>query len=285
MLDLIKKLYERRTRRITIMLLDDSRPNEDNSYKLKPNNLFGMLLALSGALMLLAAVIFMVTPLGSLLYNPDKASIREQIIDITERTIALEDSLLKRDRQLEEMKDIIRLSTDTTLNIDERFADVINEGLLSQRSAYGELPEATSMRQLNQTQIISAGVLREAPVFPARFPVPGTVTRGYIPENSHFGIDIAAGKDETVLNVAEGSVTGSSWTIKYGYVLSVQHSNGIITVYKHLSSVNKKEGDLVLKGDILGTVGDSGILSSGPHLHFEIWKNGVPQNPELYLVK
>ncbi|HBX66955.1 MAG TPA: hypothetical protein DEG32_12680, partial [Balneolaceae bacterium] len=63
------------------------------------------------------------------------------------------------------------------------------------------------------------------------------------------------------------------------------HSEGIVTTYKHLSKLNKKEGDLVLKGDILGEIGNAGVLSTGPHLHFEIWKNGVPQNPEVYLIK
>jgi murein DD-endopeptidase MepM/ murein hydrolase activator NlpD len=65
----------------------------------------------------------------------------------------------------------------------------------------------------------------------------------------------------------------------------VQHSEGVITTYKHLSKLNKKEGDLVLKGDILGEIGNAGVLSTGPHLHLEISKNGVPQNPEVYLIK
>ncbi len=123
------------------------------------------------------------------------------------------------------------------------------------------------------------------PVFPVRYPVNGTLTRGYLPAEGHYGLDIATKENEPVLNIADGSVTNSGWTISNGYVISIQHKDGLLTIYKHLSKLNKKEGDIVLKGDILGTIGNTGVLSTGPHLHFELWKNGVPQNPEVYLIK
>ncbi len=73
--------------------------------------------------------------------------------------------------------------------------------------------------------------------------------------------------------------------MNYGYVIHIQHENGIVSIYKHASSLSKNIGDIVLKGDIVGTVGNAGTQSTGPHLHIEIWRNGVPQNPLMYLVK
>lgn len=73
--------------------------------------------------------------------------------------------------------------------------------------------------------------------------------------------------------------------MNYGYVVHIQHENGIVSIFKHASGLTKEVGDIILKGDIVGTVGNVGTLSTGPHLHLEIWRNGVPQNPMMYLVK
>jgi murein DD-endopeptidase MepM/ murein hydrolase activator NlpD len=285
MIDLLKKLFERRHRKINVILLDDSKPDEDNSYKIYPNGLFVMILGISGIFAIFVALIFMLTPLGGLLYSTDDAEIRAQIMDVTEKAIALEDSLRQRDLQLREMKNIIRLSIDTTLSLDQRFDDFFNPGDPLQNADFLSLERSGSFDRLSQSEVLFSNVSRSVPEFPAKFPVQGSLTRGYLPDDQHYGLDVATKNNEPVINIADGSVFISSWTINNGYVISVQHSEGIVTTYKHLSKLNKKEGDLVLKGDILGEIGNAGVLSTGPHLHFEIWKNGVPQNPEVYLIK
>lgn len=120
--------------------------------------------------------------------------------------------------------------------------------------------------------------------FPARWPVDGTLTRGFNLKNGHYGIDIAADKGEYFRAVADGVVIGRGWNINYGNVLYIQHRNGIIIIYKHAGKIRPEVGDIVSKGEILGRVGDTGIISSGPHLHMELWANGIPQNPLLYLI-
>jgi murein DD-endopeptidase MepM/ murein hydrolase activator NlpD len=285
MIDLLKKLFEQRHRKINVILLDDSKPDEDNSYKVYPNGLFGMILGISGIFAIFVALIFMLTPLGGLLYSTDDAEIRAQIMDVTNKAIALEDSLRQRDLQLREMKNIIRLSIDTTLSLDQRFDDLFNPNDPFQNSDYISFEQSGTFDRLSQSEVLFSNVSRSAPDFPAKFPVQGSKTRGYLPDEEHYGLDIATKTNEPVINIADGSVFNSSWTINNGYVISVQHSEGVVTTYKHLAKLNKKEGDLVLKGDILGEIGNAGVLSTGPHLHFEIWKNGVPQNPEVYLIK
>ncbi|WP_421774346.1 M23 family metallopeptidase [Gracilimonas sp.] len=285
MIDLLKKLFEQRQKKITVILLDDSKPDEDNSYKVYPNGLFGMILGISTVFAILVALVFMLTPLGGLLYSTDDAEIRAQILEVTEKAIALEDSLRQRDMQLREMKNIIRLSIDTTLAMDERFDNLFDPNDPFRNSDFINFDEAGQFNRLSQNEVLFSNVSKTAPDFPAKYPVQGSLTRGYIPDDEHYGLDIATKNNEPVINIADGAVFNSSWTINNGYVISVQHSEGVVTTYKHLSKLNKKEGDLVLKGDILGEIGNAGVLSTGPHLHFEIWKNGVPQNPEVYLIK
>lgn len=285
MVDLLKKLFEQRRKKITVMLLDDSKPDEDNSYRVYPNGLFGLILAISLSFAAIVALIFMLTPLGGLLYSADDAEIRAQILEVSEKAIALEDSLRQRDLQLREMKNIIRLSIDTTLTMDQRFEDFFNEADPFQNNDFIAFEQSGTFERLSQNEILFSNVSKSAPDFPSKYPVRGSLTRRYLPDEEHYGLDIATKNNEPVINIADGSVFNSSWTINNGYVISIQHSGGVVTTYKHLSKLNKKEGDLVLKGDILGEIGNAGVLSTGPHLHFEIWRNGVPQNPEVYLIK
>ncbi len=285
MIDLLKKLFEQRQKEITVILLDDSKPDEDNSYSVNPNGLFGMILGISTVFAIFVALIFMLTPIGGLLYSTDDAEIRAQIMSITEKTMALEDSLRERDLQLREMKNIIRFSIDTTLAMDKRFDPLFDADNSFQNSTILSFGEGGTFNRLSQNEVLFSNVPKSSLDFPSKYPVSGSLTRRYLPDEEHYGLDIATKSNEPVFNVADGSVFNSSWTINNGYVISVQHSEGVVTTYKHLSSLNKKEGDLVLKGDILGNIGNAGVLSTGPHLHFEIWKNGVPQNPEVYLIK
>lgn len=285
MIDLFKKLFEQRRKNLTLIILDDSRPGKDNSYQIYPNTLFTFIISLSLFFAFLVALVFMLTPMGGLLYSTDDAEIRKQILEVSQKAISLEDSLLQRDLQLQEMKNIIRLSLDTTLAMDQRF-----EGMLASSDVFAntdllEFEQTGSIEKLTQNEILFSNLLKSVPEFPARYPVNGTFTRGYEPEAEHYGLDIATQENSPIYNIADGTVISSNWTINNGYTISVQHNEGIVTTFKHLSKLNKKEGDLVLKGDILGEAGNTGILSTGPHLHFEIWKNGVPKNPELFLIK
>jgi murein DD-endopeptidase MepM/ murein hydrolase activator NlpD len=93
-----------------------------------------------------------------------------------------------------------------------------------------------------------------------------------------------AAANEAVKSVLDGTVILSTWTSETGYVIGIQHENNIVSFYKHNSVILKKEGSKVRAGEVVGIVGDSGELSTGPHLHFELWIHGVPIDPEKYLV-
>lgn len=115
-------------------------------------------------------------------------------------------------------------------------------------------------------------------------PVKGLITNEYDPKEKHFGVDIVANPNEVVKATLDGTVIFASWTIETGNVIQIQHDNSVISVYKHCASLLKKTGDNVKTGDAIAIVGNSGELSTGPHLHFEIWQNGKPLNPRDYIV-
>jgi len=114
-------------------------------------------------------------------------------------------------------------------------------------------------------------------------PVKGIVTNRYSPLQSHYGIDLVAAPNEVVLAVAKGTVILADWTIETGYTIAVQHENNFISVYKHNSKLLKRQGDVVGAGDAIAIIGNSGELTTGPHLHFELWQNGNTLDPSKFI--
>ncbi len=114
-------------------------------------------------------------------------------------------------------------------------------------------------------------------------PVEGLVTRAYNTKIDHFGIDVVAKNNEPIKSIADGTVVISSWTEDSGYVIALQHKSNVFSVYKHNSELLKKVGNFVQAGEIIAIIGNSGEITTGPHLHFEIWYNGNPVNPEEFV--
>lgn len=114
-------------------------------------------------------------------------------------------------------------------------------------------------------------------------PITGIVTGPFDLSEEHYGIDIVAKSDEPVKSIADGSVIMADWTQDSGYVIAIQHRNNLISVYKHNAALLKKVGTFVSAGEIIAIIGNTGELTTGPHLHFEIWYNGTPVNPEDFV--
>ncbi len=114
-------------------------------------------------------------------------------------------------------------------------------------------------------------------------PVKGVVSNEFNPTVNHFGTDIVTSPDQLVLSSLDGTIINASWTLATGYTVQIQHKSNIITVYKHLADIVVKDGQKVKAGQPIGTVGNTGELSTGPHLHFELWQNGTPLNAEEYI--
>jgi murein DD-endopeptidase MepM/ murein hydrolase activator NlpD len=109
------------------------------------------------------------------------------------------------------------------------------------------------------------------------------VTNKFSPAQKHFGVDIVARRNEAIKSTLDGTVVFADWTIDKGYVIGIMHTANLFSVYKHNSVLLKNEGDLVRAGEAVAIIGETGELSTGPHLHFELWLNGSPVDPEVYI--
>ncbi len=114
-------------------------------------------------------------------------------------------------------------------------------------------------------------------------PLQGIVSSPYDLSIDHYGIDIVAKTNEPVKSIADGTVILSSWTQEGGYVIAIQHRANLISVVRHNSALLKKVGNFVNAGEVISIIGNSGELTSGPHVHLEIWYNGNPVDPEEFI--
>lgn len=115
-------------------------------------------------------------------------------------------------------------------------------------------------------------------------PTNGFISRGFNPDIGHMGIDIVVKIGTPVYAASGGYVVFADYTVKDGYMIILAHSDGYITVYKHCSVLLKKARDSVYEGEIIALSGNTGEITTGPHLHFEVWKNGKPINPKTLLI-
>jgi len=114
-------------------------------------------------------------------------------------------------------------------------------------------------------------------------PVNGIITNKYNEAIKHYGVDLVCKKDEVVKSTLDGTVIFAEWTVETGYVITIQHSQNIISIYKHNAALLRNMGDHVKAGEAIAIIGNTGEYTSGSHLHFEIWHNGTPLNPKEIL--
>ena len=270
--NLLKLLYQFRHDNVNLVLWRDSDPDHPSSYSFAPI-VFMVLwgLTLVGVSFVIGFVLY-ITPLGDRIFNREDESLRAEIVAMGQRVMAIQDSLDMRDAQLDNIKQVLYEGRDTTFLIN--------------RSARIS-PDSQSVPVPTPTPAASPArsVVGSSMSFPLRLPLRGRQTKGFEPDRGHFGVDVSTTRGESVYASADGAILSSEWTLHYGHVVKIQHAEGYVSVLKHMERPLKTEGSVVRKGDLIGFVSNSGIISTGPHLHVELWKDGVPLNPDLYFTQ
>ncbi len=171
---------------------------------------------------------------------------------------------------------------DTSL---EKFKSVKSNQKDEISSSEKSLREKVTNREKYDLDIIPGGslkseVLPELLLFP---PINGEITNEMNISSGHFGVDVIAPKNEAVVAILKGTVIYQNWSPTDGHVIHIQHKKNLLSIYKHNSEVLKNTGEFVDAGEPIAIVGNSGEHSTGPHLHFELWHNGYPIDPEMFI--
>jgi murein DD-endopeptidase MepM/ murein hydrolase activator NlpD len=114
-------------------------------------------------------------------------------------------------------------------------------------------------------------------------PATGSLSQAFDPVNKHYAVDVFLNENAPIKAVAEGTVIFSEWTADTGYVIIIEHPYGLLSAYKHNAVLSKTQGETVAAGEVIATAGNTGEYSTGYHLHFELWSDGFPMNPENFI--
>ncbi|MCF8381779.1 MAG: M23 family metallopeptidase [Bacteroidales bacterium] len=278
-------ILEKLRNKYRFVLLNDSTFKEVASIKLNRLNF----ILVGGFLMLLVIAAFWsaiaYTPLRELIPGYPDVKMRNDIIQTKIRLDSLELEIRYRDQYFANLNSVIRGNKPEDFQT-EKVSSVGQANLAVMRSESDsilrhdlDLAEKLSIPvSLSNSKNVS---LERLHFFT---PVRGMVTNSFNPMANHFGSDVVAAPNEVVKATLDGTVTMASWTLETGHVIQIQHDNNLISVYKHNAELLKKVGVRVKAGDAIAIIGNSGELTTGPHLHFEIWQNGVSLNPEELIV-
>ncbi len=254
------------------------------SFRLSQLSVFISLGVFAFSLVAFTAFIIIMTPIRNYLPGYLDVEVRKEIVQNALRADSLERMIEIQNLYLKNVTGIISgtIELDSIREIDS----------LARVDADFEIPrspeEEEYVKNFEQEEKYNLTVLNTNPLpMDGLFfykPVSGVISSHYQADVHHFGVDIAAASKESVLATLDGTVMYAGYDPKQGNVIQLQHKNGFVSVYKHNELLLKEPGEQVVAGEAIALVGNTGKLSTGPHLHFELWYNGKPVNPEDFIV-
>ncbi len=278
-----KKFATKLLHKYRLVILNEDTFEERLSFKLTRLNVF-VVLTLS-AIILIAGTTFLIAFTGLREYIPgySSAKLKRQATELAYKTDSLQRVLMLNNQYYESVKRVLTGELDSTgLNRDS----VIKRGKNDPSPINLNPSRADSLLRDQVAQedkyniFETAGSEMEFALFP---PVKGSISEKYDIKTRHFAVDVVVPKNAPVKAVADGRVIFAEWSARTGYVMIIEHNYGLISVYKHNSSLAKEQGDFVRSGEVIAAAGSTGEYSTGPHLHFELWKEGNPVNPTDYI--
>ena len=277
------RLWDRLKYKYKLSVIDETSYEEVFNFRLSQLHVLTALSVLAVILVVLTILLIAFTDLREFIPGYPDGNMRQMIAQNALRVDSLENELLKRDRFFKSIRLVLNGGDTTSLERSrEDTARYRNDTIRFQISEQeNEFRAAIEERERFN---LSLGMKEQNHDYYHFFPpVEGIVTQSFDEKKRHYGTDIVAKANAKVAAVLDGVVIFTDWTVKTGYVIQVQHTNDLISVYKHNSILLKKQGDYVRAGEVLGVVGNTGEESSGPHLHFELWRAGNPLNPENFI--
>ncbi len=269
-----------------LVLINDETFEEVGFVRLSRLNV----IAVGGGLciLILAAVYSLIafTPVRETIPGYPDALMSQTIRENAMRIDSLRDELAIRDQYFDNLNKIISGKEPESFMNDAGTSNVKREDVVFLHSADDSVlrqqVEADEQFRLSVSDVPSKRKdLHDLHFFT---PVSGMITNQFNPLENHFGVDVVTAPNEVVKATLDGTVTMATWTLETGYVIQIQHDNNLVSVYKHNAELFKSAGMKVKAGDAIAIVGNSGELTTGPHLHFELWYDGTPLNPADYIV-
>ena len=256
---------------------------EKLSFKANKINAFIIMLLYSIILIAFTISIVFFTQLREMVPGYSSSDLLNRAIYLTKKTDSLEQQIALNNKFYKSIEDVLSGNVDEFILRDELSIDsnLINSDIFTippnlQDSLLRKYVENEDKFNLTNNELIIENKMFFSPI-------KGEITQSFNFNENHYAIDIAADIGTPVKSVLDGKIIFSEWSLETGYVVVIDHGENIISVYKHNSKTLKEQNDFVQAGEVIAYSGNQGNLSSGPHLHFELWKNGNPIDPKPLL--
>ncbi len=281
-----RKLSRNLKSKFRLVVLNDQTLEEKFALRLTPMNVlvFGGTFALSLITITLYLIAF--TPIREYIPGYADVNMRRSMVSMTLKTDTLMGKVSAQEHFLDNMMNVINGQVDSTKPTRKQVAEQLYDSI-----HHLEKADADSILRLQieggdryaldggSEKAFASGIGS----YSFFAPLKGSITTKFNTAQKHYGIDIVSGPNEVIKSALDGTVVLANFTSETGYVIGVQHSNNLFTLYKHNSALLKNVGDYVKAGEVIAVIGNTGEYSSGPHLHFELWFNGSPVNPLDYI--
>ncbi len=278
-----KKFAKKLLHKYRLVILNEDTFEERISFKLTKLNVF---VAMSlGIIILISGTTFLIAFTGLREYIPgySSANLKKQATELAYKTDSLQTALMLNNQYYESIRKVLTGDLEPTiLNRDSLVrTQQVDPSLFDLSSSRADSLLREEVSQEDKYNVLeTAGTQMEFALFP---PVKGSISEKYNLKSRHYAVDVVVAKNAPVKAAADGRVIFSEWSAATGHVMIIEHNYGLLSVYKHNSSLTKEQGDFVRSGEVIALAGSSGELSTGPHLHFELWKDGNPVNPTDYI--
>lgn len=278
-----KKFSKKLLHKYRLVILNEDTFEERLAFKLTRLNVF-VVVSLSVIVLIIATIVLIAfTPLREYIPGYSSTEMRRKTIELSYRADSLSNAL---DENRQYFNSIRKMLTGDVLpkGIEEDSIEMVP--LLDPSDADFAPSRADSLlrekvQKEDQYNLLGIAVSKtDFTLFP---PVSGLVSQEFSLEDKHYAVDIVTEKNAPVKATADGTVIFAEWTVETGYVIIVEHSYGLISVYKHNASLTKEQGEMVKAGEVIAIVGNTGEFTTGPHLHFELWNEGYPVDPTNFI--
>jgi len=283
-----RKWYSKLRDKYRLVIMNNETFEERLSFRLSRLNVFLLTVTISIILITLTIFIIAFTPIREYIPGYMDVNIPGKLYRLEQRADSMEIALRSKDIYLQNFRNIIegreiidtlRPQRDASINYDSITIESSPEDSIL-RAEYDARTQYNLFFYESDDLYQGALNISEVVFFT---PVEGIIINKFNLAEKHFGVDIASSEEAMIMSVMDGTVIFSDWTSETGHTIAIQHSGNFISIYKHNSMLLQRHGNFVKAGEPIAVSGDSGELTSGPHLHFELWHNGTPVDPEEYM--
>jgi len=266
-----------------LVVLNEETFEERISFKLTRLNVFVLASLSTIILIVLTTVLIAFTPLREYIPGYSSTALKRQATELNYKTDSLQQAILMNEKYYASIKKVLQgdqsvvdFNRDSIIQAVKLEASEVDLNPILEDSVLRQKVDKEDKYNLFESATSATNFV----LFP---PANGPISEPYNLKEKHYAVDIVVAKNTPIKATADGVVVFAEWTATTGYVIIIEHSYGLISVYKHNASLTKSQGDLVKAGEVIAAAGNLGELSTGPHLHFELWNDGYPVNPTNFI--